>query len=99
MRYIPSFDMSLALYQCSKNRPICRLISLLIVNRWVSDKITTYRSNLSPWPIYQSDSRYFDKNTPNFATYDDLVDNSSVWAISIVLPLFTFNSRVLLLPI
>jgi hypothetical protein len=40
----------------SKNRPICRLISRLIVNRWVSDKIIAYRSDLSPrlifWPKY-----------------------------------------------
>jgi hypothetical protein len=90
--------------QCSKNRPICRLISQLIMNRWVSNKITTYRSDLSSWPIYQSDSRYFDQNVPNFATYGDLVDDSSAretifWTIGLVLPLFTFNSLVLLLPI
>jgi hypothetical protein len=74
------------------------------MNRWVSDKITTYWSDLSSCPIYQSDSRYFDQNILNFATYGNLVDNSSVretsfWAISLVLPLFTSNSRVLLLPI
>jgi hypothetical protein len=56
------------------------------VNRWVRDKITTYRSDLSAWPIYQSfffrlpiyqsDSRNFDQNILNFATYGDLVDDS-----------------------
>jgi hypothetical protein len=66
------------LNQCSKNRPICQLISRLIVNHWLSDKITTYRSNLSPWPIYQSYRRYFDQNIPNVDTYDDFVDDSSV---------------------
>jgi hypothetical protein len=60
--------------QCSNNRPICRLI----VNRWVSDAITAYRSDLSPRPIYQCDSRYFGQNILNFATYRDLIDDLSV---------------------
>jgi hypothetical protein len=64
--------------QCLKYRPICRLISRLIVNHWVNDTITTYQSNLSPWPIYQSNSRYFDQNIPNVATYGDFVDDSSI---------------------
>jgi hypothetical protein len=33
--------------KCSKNWPICRLISQLIMNHWVSETITTYRSDLS----------------------------------------------------
>jgi hypothetical protein len=53
-------DLCLDLVQYSKNHPICRLISQLIMNHWVSDKITAYRSDLSPRPIYRSDSQYFD---------------------------------------
>jgi hypothetical protein len=66
--------MFMHLRQCLKNRPIYRLI----VNRWVSNKIITYWSDLSPWPIYQSDSQYFDQNILNFATYGYLIDDSSV---------------------
>jgi hypothetical protein len=47
------------------------------MNRWVSDNITTYRSDLSSLPIYQSDSQYFDQNILNFDPYGDLVDDSS----------------------
>jgi hypothetical protein len=64
--------------QCSKDRPICRLISQFIVNRWVSDTITTYQSDLSPRPIYQCDSRYFGQNILNFATHHHLVADLSV---------------------
>jgi hypothetical protein len=68
-------DLVLGLKQdhCSKNHPICRLISRLIVNHWVSDKIIAYRSALSPRLIYRSDRRYFCQNILNFTTYGDLV--------------------------
>jgi hypothetical protein len=74
-RSLPNLnDLAYYLYfgQCSKNRPIYRLISRLIVNRWVSDKIIAYHFDLSSRPIYQSDSRYFGRNIPNFTTYSDL---------------------------
>jgi hypothetical protein len=82
----------LSTHKCSKSWPICQLIPWLIVNRWVSDTITAYRSDLSRRPIYQSNSRYFSQNILNFATYRDLVANSSVRGM-IFGPLVLYSRR------